>query len=116
MKATPIPTASREALDRRDHRQCVRCGSPRHHWHHRRTRSVRDEHTHHPGNGVSLCTTCHDWCHHNPGEAMALGLIVSRHEDNPCTLGFQMYYGGWVTVTCLGTTYNERTTADADTR
>lgn len=49
------------------------------HWHHRRSRSVVDEHQHCPCNGVWLCSTCHSWAHAHPFEARTTGFIVSRH-------------------------------------
>jgi len=58
---------------------CARCGLKGGEWHHRRSRSVRDEHTHCPCNGVLLCSTCHRWCHTNPFQARAGGFVVSRY-------------------------------------
>jgi hypothetical protein len=43
-----IPTASREAVKSRDTGRCVRCWGVGSEWHHRRSRSVRDEHRHCP--------------------------------------------------------------------
>lgn len=102
-KATPIPSSSRTAVDKRDRGRCVRCAGRATEWHHRRTRSVRDEHTHHPGNGISLCLVCHDWVHDNPTQARDLGLIVSRYETHPCITRFKGYYG-WAQPACLSTT------------
>lgn len=95
MKATPIPTSSRKAVRERDRDRCVRCGGAGSAWHHRRSRSVRDEHTHHPGNGVLLCKTCHDWVHGHPAAAMDDGLILSRHEAEPCTRPWKGITGWW---------------------
>lgn len=79
-----IPTASRLLVAERDQRRCVRCGSAnRPHWHHRRTRRVRDEHTHCPCNGISLCTTCHAWVHANPRQAEKFGWLLSRYVQQP---------------------------------
>lgn len=81
--ASGIPSASRLQVKVRDMSQCVRCGTPTHvgQWHHRRSRSVRDEITHSPCNGIYLCATCHAWVHAHPFEARANGWIVSRYAD-----------------------------------
>lgn len=99
MKATPIPALSRVRVRARDFFRCVRCGSPTPamagHWHHRRSRSIRDDHTHMPCNGVWLCGTCHEWVHKNPFEARATGLIVSRYAI-PCETPLYAQQHGWV--------------------
>lgn len=81
MKATAIPTASRETVKARDHGRCARCRGYGWQWHHRRSKSVRDWLTHSPANGVLLCSACHVWVHANPGQAQASGFIVSRWKD-----------------------------------
>jgi 5-methylcytosine-specific restriction protein A len=83
MKATPIPSAARSKVKERDRNRCARCGMPTAtgEWHHRRSRSVRDDLTHSPANGVNLCKTCHGWVHANPFEARGTGFIVSRYSD-----------------------------------
>lgn len=83
MKATPIPEESRTKVQLRARFHCERCGAPtmNGHWHHRRSRSVRDELVHSPANGVWLCPTDHAWVHAHPFEARAEGFIVSRHSD-----------------------------------
>lgn len=81
MKATPIPQVSRERVRARAKGLCERCGSLGAHWHHRRSRSVRDALTHSPVNGVLLCTLCHAAVHANPREAIEQGFIVSRYQD-----------------------------------
>lgn len=78
-----IPEARREQVKNRDLSRCFRCGGPGAEWHHRRSRSVRDEHRHCACNGVWLCRTCHRWAHANPFEARAVGLIVSRYQPQP---------------------------------
>lgn len=80
MRATPVPAASRGQVRGRSQNRCERCGTPCQtgHWHHRRSRSVRDEHTHHACNGLWLCTTCHLWVHANPMAARAGGFILPR--------------------------------------
>lgn len=83
MKATPIPERSRNLVVARDHSRCVRCGAPAlpGEWHHRRSRSVRDEVTHSPMNGILLDNVCHSWVHAHPFEARSSGWIVSRYAD-----------------------------------
>lgn len=83
MKATPIPMSSRLAVRARARDRCERCGvgTQSGEWHHRRSRSVRDDLTHNERNGVYLCTTCHAWCHAHPLLARNDGFIVSRHAD-----------------------------------
>lgn len=88
MKATPIPQRSRDLVKARDRFRCVRClvPAPNGHWHHRRTRLVRDEHQHCPCNGVWLCPACHAWVHQHPAEAREAGLIVYRSVSEPATV------------------------------
>ena len=80
MKATPIPERDRYLVTTRDRSRCVRCmvTAPNGQWHHRRGRSIRDKHTHHPCNGVWLCPTCHQWLHSHPLLAQGEGLILPR--------------------------------------
>lgn len=75
-----IPDWSRQAVRSRARDRCEMCGSPAPmgHWHHRRSRSVRDIHTHCPCNGAWLCGTCHRIVHENPMTARLNGFIVSR--------------------------------------
>ncbi len=94
---TKIPTRSREMVYERDQGRCVRCRMRPQvkQWHHRRGRSVDDEHRHAPCNGVTLCPTCHEWVHKNPFEARAEGWIVARHLvpcEVPCTIFGQEVY------------------------
>lgn len=63
---------------------------------------MRDDHTHCPCNGVTLCGTCHKWVHDHPFEARALGLIVSRHSV-PCDEPMEHQQHGLVLLTCEGT-------------
>jgi 5-methylcytosine-specific restriction protein A len=83
-----IPALSRTLVKEREQRRCARCSvaSNRGHWHHRRSRSVRDDHRHCPCNGVWLCATCHQWVHANPLMARIDGFIVSRHVAEPFTV------------------------------
>lgn len=91
-----IPTKSRELVHERDDNRCVRCGTKPQvrNWHHRRGRSVPDDHQHAPCNGVTLCPTCHKWVHEHPFEARKEGWIVARHLipcEEPC-----LALGEWV--------------------
>lgn len=77
-----IPTRARVQVKARDQGRCARCGVMcEGHWHHRRSRSVKDTKTHSPANGVYVCTFCHAWIHANPFEARGSGFIVSRYSD-----------------------------------
>lgn len=81
VNATPIPASSRKAVIQRASGLCERCGAPGHHWHHRRSRSVRDALTHSPANGVLLCSFDHAYVHAKPAQAKEEGFIVSRYQD-----------------------------------
>lgn len=97
MKASPIPTTSRVLVKARDGGRCVRCGSGNSpHWHHRRSRRVRDEHTHSPSNGVLLCGTCHTWVHGHPTAAMELGYILPATVTKPWLHQVMHVQWGWV--------------------
>jgi hypothetical protein len=96
-KGNAIPTKARLALAERDGGACFRCGLAASEWHHRRSRRVRDEHTHSPGNGVSLCRACHAWVHQHPERARELGLIVGRDVLDPSTV-MACGYMGWVVL------------------
>jgi 5-methylcytosine-specific restriction protein A len=97
--SSPIPTKSRQAVRARDRQRCVRCAGNGTEWHHRRSRSVRDPHTHCTCNGVLLCSTCHRWVHSHPFEARAVGLIVSRYRE-PSKMQVEHALLGWVWLTC----------------
>lgn len=75
--------------------RCERCGVPARygHVHHRRTRSVRDLHTHCPCNLVLLCTDCHTWAHAHPLNARLSGFIVSAAETEPITVSLLTPWG-----------------------
>jgi hypothetical protein len=81
----------------RDFNTCVRCRAriSTGEWHHRRSRSVVDEHQHAPCNGLWLCSTCHAWVHAHPFEARAMGWIVSRYMI-PCEMPVFAQQHGWV--------------------
>lgn len=98
-----IPERQRKLVKEREMGRCFRCGSPakRGEWHHRRSRSEKDEHRHCTCNGVWLCKTCHDWVHAHPFEARSLGLIVSRHQDQPGTEAAVSHFGALL-LSCTG--------------
>lgn len=100
-----IPETSRVLVKNRDMHRCFRCGAPagagRGEWHHRRSRSVRDEHRHAACNGVWLCGTCHRWVHAHPFEARGKGLIVSRYSATPCLVPVLSHFG-WLVLACDG--------------
>ena len=102
MKATPIPKRSRDVVRARDRHRCVRCQipAPNGHWHHRRSRSIRDAHTHCPCNGVWLCPTCHAFVHAHPQQAREEGLIAPR-SANPQAVPFRTPLG-WRLPDCDG--------------
>jgi len=100
--ANPIPRSQRELVWERDRGQCGRCGMKATDWHHRRSRRVRDEHTHCACVGVALCRTCHDRVHAGPTVATETGFIVSMHEQRPWTVPFRKFDGTTVWPTCDG--------------
>src|SRR5262245_60262872 len=79
------PEAVRTTVRHRASHRCERCEvpAPNGHLHHRRSRSVRDQHCHCACNLVWLCGTCHAWAHAHPWEAREAGWIVSRHVTEP---------------------------------
>lgn len=90
---TAIPERARLLVATRDRYLCVRCGMRGTEWHHRRTRSVRDSHTHCPCNGVLLCGICHRWVHANPFLARPTGLMVSRYCADPTDVPLRTHLG-----------------------
>lgn len=97
----PIPTRSREVVAERDRRYCVRCTGPGTDLHHRRKRSVKDEHQHCPCNLVTLCRTCHSWAHSQPVLSGEQGLIVATWIDNPTDALVKAWWG-WIRMECDG--------------
>jgi hypothetical protein len=75
--------------------------APNGQWHHRRGRSIRDKHTHHPCNGVWLCPACHQWLHSHPVLAQGEGLILPRSTTEPWTMPFKTPLG-WKLPDCDG--------------
>lgn len=101
---TQIPDINRILVRARELHLCARCSAPAMygHWHHRRTRSVKDDHQHCPCNGILLCAACHQWVHAYPLGAKATGHIVSRYIAQPFTAPFRRGDGAWVQPDCLG--------------
>lgn len=97
-----IPASARIIVKGRERLRCMRCGSPGAQWHHRRSRSVDDPHTHCPCNGVWLCAACHQWVHANPLMARLTGFIVSRHQKEPGTVPVTCVVRGQILLTCDG--------------
>jgi len=96
--ANRIPTRSRDVVKARERFRCARCGgsAPTGEWHHRRTRAVKDEWTHHWTNGVWLCKTCHDAVHAHPTRARVEGYIVGSFQPRPGALPVKLWTGEWV--------------------
>jgi hypothetical protein len=92
-----IPPKVCKQVDKRDGRQCVRCGSRQNpHRHHRRikghggdSRSCTDC----ACNIVTLCTEHHAWAHSGAGrkEAEAEGLIIPRSVTEPWRHGVMVH-------------------------
>ena len=70
--------------------------------HHRRGRSVVDEHRHCPCNLTYICGSCHRWVHAHPFEARGKGLIISRFVEKPWTVA-QVTVQGERSNLCDGT-------------
>jgi hypothetical protein len=97
-----IPDESRVLVGTRDGNRCQRCGVPcAPHWHHRRSRSVHDDHTHCSCNGVLLCPECHGWVHAHPQMARETGFIVSRSASFPGLIPYKSPWG-MLTPNCTG--------------
>lgn len=97
-----IPTKQRALVRERDRDQCGRCGRRGSEFHHRRSRRVRDSHTHCSCVGILLCAECHRAVHASPAAAREKGFIVSMHEAQPWTVGFRKYDGTTVYPSCDG--------------
>lgn len=77
-------------VDERAGQCCERCGkhAAGGSRHHRRSKRVRDEHTHSPSNLVLLCGTgstddCHLWVHTHRREAELAGFWLSQFVTDP---------------------------------
>jgi hypothetical protein len=102
-----IPGGVRVAVRGRDRQHCVRCGMKGAEIHHRRSKSVQDEHTHCTCNLIYLCgwgnhTGCHGWAHSNPFEAKASGLIVLRSVADPWSVPVMIATEGLMVLDCEG--------------
>ena len=102
-----VPLAVREAVRQRAHHRCERClvPTPTGHVHHRRSRSVRDAHTHCECNLVLLCPVCHQDVHGHPFAASKDGWIVSRHVVEPTAVSLHSPTGEWILDCTGGATY-----------
>lgn len=98
-----IPKLSRAVVMKRADLRCERCGTGTNpgHWHHRRSRSVKDDHTHCPCNGVLLCPTCHSQVHATPFSSRGEGFIVSR-SSLPRMQYFHRWDGALILPKCDG--------------
>lgn len=99
--ANEIPTSQRAKVNKRDGRHCQRCGvgCMTGEIHHRRSRSVRDDHTHCLCNLVYLCPRCHKWVTEHPFEAYQSGLMVRRAQD-PMRFPFKRWDRAWALPFC----------------
>lgn len=97
-----IPEAARLAVKQRERFLCLRCSGHGAHWHHRRKRSIKDDHRHCTCNGVWLCSKCHTWAHGNPSAAKDLGLILSSWTEFPGEKPVTNSFGQQVLLTCDG--------------
>lgn len=109
-----IPAYNRTAVKVREGMRCLRCGGAGTDWHHRRTRSVKDEHQHCQCNGILLCRTCHSWVHGHPFQARRFGWIVSRHTERPAETPILLRSGDWVTLSCTSLDYTAATDPEED--
>lgn len=96
-----IPTAKRQQVRERAKGMCERCSGPGYHWHHRRRRAIKDDHTHCSCNGVLLCGTCHEWAHAHPQIARQQGWIVIASALQPGAAAVETIWGRRV-LTCDG--------------
>lgn len=89
-RGNPIPTAVRLAIDKRDRRQCLRCGGAGREIHHRQRRR---EGGHGLENTLLLCSACHRWAHAHPSAAREQGFIVSAFAEEIEQVPVVAYYG-----------------------
>lgn len=90
MAANEPTRATCRLVDERAGECCERCGKHAEGGsrHHRRSKRVRDEHTHSPSNLVLLCGSgssddCHLWVHTHRVEAELAGFWLSQFVTNP---------------------------------
>lgn len=101
-KGNPIPQSQRDALSLRSRGQCEHCGGRATDVHHRRSRAVRDDHTHCLCVLIHLCRTCHNRAHASAVVYRDLGLIVPRHVSDPWNTPFLHWSGAKMSPTCVG--------------
>lgn len=100
-KGNPIPTRTRTLVKQRDQGHCVRCFMNGNQVHHRRGRSVSDEHQHCVCVCVTMCAVCHAWVHANPSLAMKEGWLVLRSETKPWAVPMN-WFGDYAFLLCTG--------------
>lgn len=102
--ANEIPTSKRQAVHKRDGRHCQRCGvgCMTGEIHHRRSRSVRDDHTHCLCNLVYLCNRCHRFLTEHPMDGYLTGWMVRRARA-PFGTPFKRWDRAWALPMCEGT-------------
>lgn len=99
--ANSIPALSRGLVIVRERYLCARCGCKGTDVHHRRGKSVVDQHQHCPCNLILLCHKDHMEAHRQPLLARVAGVIVSRYTDEPGTVPVETMVGE-VTLDCDG--------------
>lgn len=96
----PIPQETTDAILLRDKGRCLRCGGVGSERSHRRSRRIRDEHTHCPCNVNLLCHTCHaDFIGAQQIEARKSGLLLHSTVAVPAHVPVQTYMG-WGLLLC----------------
>jgi hypothetical protein len=97
-----------ETIGVRDGGRCVRCRGQADERHHRRSRSILDEHTDCACNLILMCgwgnhTGCHGWAHAGPALARTQGFIVRRTSLDPSKAPLYLpFTRRWVWLTCDG--------------
>lgn len=112
-KGNPIPQESRDLVFARDGYRCVRCGGAASDWHHRRKRSVADEHQHCACVGIATCRKCHSYIHAHPTESTEKGWIVTQWEKEPWKMPVKTPKG-MVVTTCDGRALSTTATSRLD--
>jgi hypothetical protein len=94
-----IPTATREAIRKRDDGRCIICGAPATEIMHR----VRRREGGHELSNLALgCRHCHATCHNQPAWARSKGFILSAVADVDTTREPLWSWRGWVLLTEAG--------------
>lgn len=89
-------SVAREIVFARAKDRCEVCGGRATDFSHRRTRSVKDEHTDSPENGLASCRACHAQMHRHPAEARRLGHHVSRYVPDPGKVPVHLKGAWWM--------------------